>query len=314
MHRRSFLISTTAAAAVSPLLATPALALRNDKLFRKVRDSEMAYIDQGSGRPLVFLHGNPTSSYLWRNIIPYVTDGHRAIAPDLIGMGDSGKPEIEYSYKDHAAYLFEFLDGLDLQNAILVIHDWGSAMGFHYARTRPERIAGVVFMEATTAPAFPFPSYEALGPFEEFLRNLKADGIGEELVLNQNMFVEEFLRAGGTKTPLSDEVMAEYRRPYPTPESRLPLLRWPREIPVGGVPEHTYNVSVANNEWLLASDLPKLLFHVSPGAIIPIEAAEFLKANVKNLESIFLGEGGHFMQEDYPDEIGRSIAGWLQKI
>ncbi len=314
MKRRTFL-QTGAAASV--LCALPAFAAPAGKPMAKARrtilGSDMAYVDRGSGRPVVFLHGNPTSSYLWRNIIPHVADTHRAIAPDLIGMGDSDKPDIDYSYADQAAHLHGLLDELDLRDAVLVVHDWGSGLGFHYARTRPERITGVVFMEATAPPFFPIPSYEALGPFEDFLRSIKSEGTGEELVLNQNMFIDQFLRGGGTNAPLSDAIMAEYNRPFPTPESRKPVLQWPREIPVAGEPANVHAIAAANNDWLTSSDIPKLLFHVTPGAMISPQTADHLKQHVKNLETVHLGPGGHFLQEDYPDEIGRGIADWLTR-
>ena len=316
MQRRSFLQTTAAIAALSTIpLATSASS--NEPMPKKkmtVLGNEMAYVDQGSGRPVVFLHGNPTSSYLWRNIIPHVSDKHRTIAPDLIGFGDSGKPDIDYSYTDHSAHLHSLLDELDLQDAVLVIHDWGSALGWHYARTRPERISAIAFMEAMAPPFHPIPSYEALGPFEDFLRGIKTPGVGEEMILNKNFFIDVFLGQQGANHPLSEEVMAEYRRPFPTPESRKPVLKWPREIPVAGEPADVHEIVKANSEWLLTAEIPKLMFHVDPGAIIPMQLAEMLKQTLPNLESIYLGKGHHFLQEDYSEEIGIALADWLKRI
>ncbi|GAB5471311.1 MAG: haloalkane dehalogenase [Rhodospirillales bacterium] len=275
----------------------------------------MAYVDEGSGRPVVFLHGNPTSSYLWRNIIPYVTDRHRAIAPDMMGMGDSDKPEINATYAESAEYLHTFLDGLDLQDAILVIHDWGSCLGWHYARTRPERIAGICFMEAMTPPILPVPGYSDLPPpLEEFLRAIKTPGAGEKLIMEDNYFIDQFLGHGSPNGPLPPETMAEYNRYYPTVESRKMLLDWPRETPVAGEPADVDAVMRDNADWLPKTTFPKLMFHVEPGAILSMEVAEALKGMLTNLDTVFLGAGGHFPQEDYPDAIGRNLADWLRRL
>lgn len=316
MHRRSFLKTSLAASLLAGCSIPGAHknGIASQKSKRKVLGNEMAYIDQGEGRPVVFLHGNPASSYLWRNIIPFVSKTHRAIAPDLIGMGDSAKPELENTYTDSAAHLFGLLDALDLNDAVLVIHDWGSALGWHYARTRPERIAAICFMEAMAPPFMPISSYEALGPFEDFLRTINTPGAGEELIMEQNQFLEQFMKHGSPNGALSEEVMAEYNRYYPTTESRKILLDWPREIPIAGEPKDVHEIVKANSDWLLTTTFPKLMFHVDPGAIIPMQQAEYLKSALQNLETIYLGKGGHFLQEDYPDEIGEALAGWLQKI
>lgn len=309
---KSALITVMLAGCSVPALRGNAVAANKEK--RRVLGSDMAYVDQGDGRPVVFLHGNPASSYLWRNIIPYVTSTHRAIAPDLIGMGDSAKPVLTSTYKDSAAHLFALLDELDLQDAVLVIHDWGSALGWHYARTRPQRISAICFMEAMAPPFMPIASYESLGPFEDFLRTINTPGAGEELIMNQNHFLDQFMKNGSPNGPLSDDVMAEYNRYYPTAESRKILLDWPREIPINGKPEDVYQVVKANSDWLPETTFPKLMFHVDPGAIIPMQQAEFLNKTLKNLESVYLGKGGHFLQEDYPDEIGKALADWLGRV
>ena len=315
MKRRTFLKTSAAAAlATLPLSPLTSFAASMKKSTRSILGSDMAYVDQGSGRPVVFLHGNPTSSYLWRNIIPHITDTHRAIAPDLIGMGDSAKPDIAYTYADQAAHLHGLLDELDLRDAVLVIHDWGSGLGWHYARTRPKRVSAICFMEAMTPPGFPIKSLEPFGEEGKFIQAIRTPGVGEKMVLEQNVFIEGFLAKQGVNTPLSDEVMAEYRRPFPTPESRLPILQWPREIPVGGEPANVAAIVEANSRWILQSEIPKLMFHVDPGAIIPMQVAEFLKAKLTNLETIYLGKGKHYIQEDYSDEIGKGLADWLTRI
>lgn len=326
MNRRDFLMtsagtatvmladfdSASAQAAALPASA-PSAAFPFKKKRKTVLGSEMAYVDEGSGQPVVFLHGNPTSSYLWRNIIPYVTGSRRAIAPDLIGMGDSDKPKISYTYDDHAQHLHALLDALDLSDVILVIHDWGSSLGLHYARENPDRIAGLVFMEAMVPPAFPFESYEAMGPFGDLFRTLRTKGPGEQMVLEENFFVETILARMGVATPLGADTMQAYRRPYPTPESRLPTLQWPREVPIANSPAGVARTVNSNSAWLVQSNIPKLMFYADPGALIPPAAAEWLTDNLKNIETRFLGTGQHFVQEDHPHLIGQGIADWLRR-
>lgn len=327
MYRREFLMTSAAtgsivlagaggASAQSAAMPAPApsAAFPYEKKRMNVLGSQLAYVDEGSGQPVVFLHGNPTSSYLWRNIIPYVTGSRRAVAPDLIGMGDSDKPQISYTYEDHAQYLHALLDALDLSNAILVIHDWGSSLGLHYARENPERVAAIVFMEAMVPPAFPFESYAAMGPFGDLFKALRAEGTGEQMVLQENFFVETILAKMGVATPIGADAMAVYRSPYPTPESRLPTLQWPREIPIGNDPASVARIISANGAWLLESNLPKLMFYADPGALIPPAAAKWLTENLKNIETRFLGVGQHFVQEDHPHLIGQGIADWLRRI
>jgi len=313
MKRRTFLQTTAAAATMAALGTTASAAAPFEKKYANVLGHKMAYVDEGEGRPVVFLHGNPASSYLWRNIIPYVTDRHRAIAPDLMGMGDSDKPAMTETYQESAEYLHAFLDSLDLQDAILVIHDWGSALGWHYARTRPDRISAVAFMEAMAPPFMPLNDVSVLAPeMVEFMTGIRTPGIGEKMILEQNLFLDGFMRhdSGG----MSEETMAEYNRPFPTPDSRQIILDWPREIPMGGSPSDVHAIVQANSDFVAQSTFPKLMFHVTPGAVIPQDAAEWIKQNLINIESIYLGEGGHFIQEQYPDEIGRGLADWLFRV
>ena len=285
-----------------------------EKKFIEVNGSKMAYVDEGEGPVVLFLHGNPTSSYLWRNIIPYVTDDHRAIAVDLIGMGDSGKPEIDYSFADHAAYLDRFIEALNLTDITLVIHDWGSALGMRYARLNEANVRGLVFMEAVIPPVFPVRDYEALGPeIGELFKNLRTPNIGEELVLQQNFFVETILPELGILRDLTEAEMAAYRAPYPTPESRKPTLRWPREIPIGGEPAETFAIVEMNGEWLMMTEMPKLFFYAEPGVLNPAPAVEYIQANLKNIETVFIGPGLHYIQEDNPHGIGEGLAAWLRK-
>jgi len=285
------------------------------KKFASVNGAKIAYVDEGAGQPVLFLHGNPTSSYLWRNIIPYVTGKYRAVAPDLIGMGDSDKPDIGYTFEDHAAYIDGFIEALDLKDLILVIHDWGSAIGMRYARRYDGNVAALAFMEAIVPPSMPAPSYEAMGPqMGDLFRNLRTPGIGEEMVLENNFFVEQILPKMGIRRPLSNAEMNAYRAPFLTPRSRLPTLQWPREIPIGGEPAFATAEVLKNGEWLTLSRIPKLLFYAEPGALMPKPVVEFMKAKVPNLETRFLGAGVHFLQEDHPHLIGHGLADWLRRI
>ncbi len=278
-----------------------------------VGGSDMRFVDEGDGRPIVFLHGNPTSSYLWRNIIPYAPEGYRAIAPDLIGMGDSGKPDIDYTFAEHAAHLDGLLAQLDLQDAILVVHDWGSALGMRYARLNPERVSALVFMEAIVPPVLPAKFDEMPKQLADFFRLMRSDE-GADLVLNQNFFVEVTLPQFGVMRKLTDEEMDAYRRPFPTPDSRRPTLAWPREIPIDGTPADVVEEVLANGDWLTSSPIPKLMFYAEPAALMPAPVADHLAATVPNLEVRFLGAGLHFLQEEHPHLIGQGIADWLRRI
>lgn len=317
MNRRDLLKLTTATVALplmpATLLATTPTDFPWAKKRMAIQGHQMAYVDQGEGRPVVFLHGNPTSSYLWRNVMPAVAETHRIIAPDLIGMGDSDQPDIAYTYADHAAHLHGLLDALDLRDAVLVIHDWGSALGLDWASKNADRVGAVAFMEALLPPAFPFPSYEAMGEFGELFRAWRTPGVGEKMVLEDNMFIEVILGQQAVATPLSREVLDVYNSYYPTSQSRRPVLQWPREIPIGGEPATTDAIVRTYSEWFLASDMPKLAFYAEPGAIMPPQAVDWIVANTSNIETVFLGDGVHFLQEDHGPAIGDALAAWLRR-
>lgn len=271
-----------------------------------VHGSKMHYVEEGSGDPLLFLHGNPTSSYLWRNIIPHVSPIGRCIALDLIGMGKSDKPDIEYRFVDHAKYVDGFIEVLGLKNITLVIHDWGSALGFHYARRNESNVKAIAFMEAIVRPLTwaEWPE-QAKGMFQAF----RTPGMGEQMIMDNNMFVEATL-PGAILRKLSDEEMNRYREPYPDRESRRPLWRWPNEIPIDGEPADVHEIVQAYSEWLGTSPLPKLLLHAQPGAIMR-NLLGWCEDNIANLKSVDVGAGVHFLQEDTPHEIGEAIRKWL---
>ena len=317
MNRREFAVASLALAAFSlPNMASAesGAAFPYEMKRMEILGHEMAYVDEGAGDPVIFFHGNPTSSFLWRNVIPHVTETHRAIAADMIGMGQSDKPDLAYTYADHAAHLHGLLDALDLGNATLVLHDWGGALGFDWAMQNPDRVKAIAFMETIAPPAMPFESYEAMGPFGELFRAWRTDGVGEKMILEDNMFIDEILAKQAVATPLSDEVLAHYNSYYPDAQSRTPLLAWPREVPIGGEPAETTELTRRIADYLTTSDLPKLTFHVTPGALAPPPAIAWMKANVPNLTVIHLGPGLHFIQESYGPEIGQGLADWLTTL
>ena len=275
-----------------------------------VLGSRMHYIDVGKGEPILFLHGNPTSSYLWRNVIPYVQDHYRAIAVDLIGMGKSDKPDIAYTYQDHKRYIEAFIAKLDLRDVTLVVHDWGSVLGFDYAMHHESNVRGIAFMEALVPPAFPAANPPA--PDSTFGR-FRTPGVGEKLVLEENVFVERNL-PGGVIRILSKEEMDYYRAPYPTPASRKPTLVWPRELPMGGEPARNVQAISQIGEWMRTTKMPMLHLWARPGALMPERVANELVTRVKNLQSTFIGAARHYVQEDQPEAIGRTVADWRRRL
>jgi haloalkane dehalogenase len=242
----------------------PLPAITGPKKRVDVLNSVMSYVDVGEGDPIVFLHGNPTSSYLWRNVLPHVSDLGRCLAPDLVGMGDSeASPTFSYRFADHARYLDAWFEAVGItERVILVIHDWGSALGFYRALRYREQIAGIAYMEALVQPR-PWAGFTDLEPFFRALRSTQ----GEQMALERNVFVEQIV-PGGVLRQLSQEEMAAYREPYPTPQSRIPTLLWGREIPIEGEPADVHAMVQEYAEFLSHSDIPKLLIVAEPGTIL----------------------------------------------
>ncbi len=278
--------------------------------FVEVEGSKMHYVEEGAGDPVLFLHGDPTSSYLWRNVIPHVSPLARCIAPDLIGMGKSDKPDLEYRFVDHSRYVDGFIEALGLRNITFVIHDWGSALGFHYARRNEDNVKGLAFMEAIVRPLTwdEFPA-EALQMFQAF----RTPEVGENMLINQNMFVEAVLPASILRK-LTDVEMNRYREPYVDPPSRKPIWRWPNEIPIDGEPADVDEAARAYSEWFGKSDAPKLLLYAQPGALIRGPLLEWCRNNMRNLKTVEIGAGSHFVQEDRPHGIGEAIAEWFKAL
>jgi haloalkane dehalogenase len=284
-----------------------------DKTTVEVLGSRMAYVDRGEGDPIVFLHGNPTSSYLWRDVMPHVADLGRCIAPDLIGMGDSDKlapsgPD-RYRFAEHRRYLDAFLEAVGAtQNVTFVVHDWGSALGFDWANRHRDSVKGVVYMEAIVRTV----SWDAWPEAARGIFEAIRSPAGETIILEKNVFVERIL-PGSVIRDLTDAEMDEYRRPYLDPgESRRPTLTWPREIPIDGEPEDVDAIVSDYALWLAGSDLPKLFVNAEPGSILTGPQREFCRTWPNQQEVTVAGI--HFIQEDSPDEIGAAIRTWLTQI
>jgi haloalkane dehalogenase len=280
-----------------------------DRLPRKrvaALDSEMSYVDVGEGAPVVLLHGNPTSSYLWRNIIPYLTPFRRCLAPDLIGMGQSGKPRSHgYRFVDHARYLDAWFAAVGLSGAItLVGHDWGGALAFHRAARFPSSVTAIAYMETFVQPRR-WDDMSAAA--QDFFRRLRSPE-GERMILDENAFVERVLPRA-TLRPLSEREMEVYRAPFRDREARLPTLVWPREQPIGGVPEDVVEIVTRYSEWLRHSGLPKLFVNAEPGALITERARAFCRSLLNQREVTV--SGIHFIQEDAPHAIGAALRDFL---
>lgn len=271
-------------------------------------ETEISYVDTGAGEPVVFLHGNPTSSYLWRNVIPHVEGLGRCLAPDLVGMGDSGAaPDGSYRFVDHARYLDAWFEALGLTNVTLVVHDWGSALGFDWAYRYPERVRGIVYMEAVVRP---LTWEEWRDESRQIFQDLRSKA-GEEMVLEKNLFVEGILPMAVLRG-LTEEEMSVYRRPYLEPgESRRPTLTWPRELPINGEPEDVVSIVDDYSKWLAQSDVPKLFVNAEPGAILTGPQREFCRT-WPNQEEVTV-RGVHFVQEDSPHEIGEAVAAFVRR-
>jgi haloalkane dehalogenase len=283
------------------------------KKFATVKGRRMAYVEEGAGDAIVFQHGNPTSSYLWRNVMPHCAGLGRLIACDLIGMGDSDKlPDsgpARYTYAEQREYLFALWDRLGLgARVIFVIHDWGSALGFEWARHHRDRVAGIAYMEGIVTPVTwaDWPE-NARRAFQGF----RSAG-GEDMILGKNMFVERVL-PGSVIRQMSEEEMAEYRRPFlEAGEDRRATLTWPRQIPIEGEPADVVQVVADYSAWLATSDVPKLFINAEPGSILVGRQREVCRAWPNQTEVTV--KGLHFIQEDSPDEIGQAVAEFVRRV
>jgi haloalkane dehalogenase len=272
----------------------------------RILDTEMSYVRVGHGDPIVFLHGNPTSSYLWRNVIPHASDLGHCLAPDLVGMGRSAaSPQGACRFQDHARYLDAWFDALGLRaNVTLVLHDWGSALGFYWASRHPERVCAIAYMEAILYPREWEDLPQSRAPLFRDLRSEK----GERMILDDNFFIEVLLPKLVMRR-LSEAEMDQYRRPFQSRTSRLPMLVWPRELPIGGEPADVVAIVKQYGQWLLESPLPKLFINAEPGSMLIGRSRDFCR-HFPNQQEITVS-GLHFIQEDCPDEIGAALARFI---
>ncbi len=275
--------------------------------YATVYRSRIHYYELGAGQPVVFLHGNPTWGYLWRNVVPYVAERARCIVPDLIGMGRSDKPDAGYRFFEHYAYVAGFIEALGLENVVLVGHDWGSALAFHYFHEESDNVRGLAFMEAILGPL----SWAGFPPaFRLGFRLMRTPGTGWVFVSVLNGFVEHILPRGVVRT-LSRTEMAYYREPYPTVASRRAVRQWPREIPLDGRPGDVAAAAADYGAALQQSPIPKLLLYARPGGIIGPSQLDWCRRLLPALETVDVGSGIHYLQEDNPRAIGEAIAAWL---
>ena len=287
---------------------------RYTKKFTTVHGKRMAYIEEGEGDPIVFLHGNPTSSFLWRNVMPYLEGKGRLIAPDLIGMGDSEKLDNSgadsYTYIEQRKYLYALLEQLGVtENVTLVIHDWGSALGFNWAQQYPDAVKGIAFMEAIVAPVPTWDSFPA--GLVEIFQGFRSPA-GEKMILEDNMFIEVVLPHAILRD-LTETEMTEYRRPFlEAGEDRRPTLTWPRQIPIAGEPPEVVRVVSDYGQWLAASDVPKLFINAEPGGLIAGEVRDLVRSWPAITEITV--PGIHYVQEDSPDQIGQAIESWFSGL
>ena len=283
-----------------------------DKKYIDVLGKQIAYVEMGEGDPIIFQHGNPTSSYLWRNILPQLKSLGRCIAMDLIGMGDSEKLDdkgnMTYSYDTHKKYFDGFLDAIGVEsNVTLVIHDWGSALGFDWANDYPQKVKAICYMEGIVqSMEWEDWNEDAKGIFKGF-----RSPAGEEMILEKNLFIEAVL-PGSILRKLSDAEMNEYRRPFNDKKSRRPTLDWPRQIPLENNPPEICRIVDSYSQWMAENNIPKLFINAEPGAILIGKQREFCRT-WKNQKEVTV-KGSHFIQEDSPNQIGNAIFDWLKGI
>jgi len=289
----------------------PSAAFPFESKFVTVDGSKMHYVDVGEGDTILFLHGNPTSSYLWRNIIPHLSEQGRCVAVDLIGMGKSDHPDIPYRYDDHYRYLCGFIDALGIgSNLTLVIHDWGSGLGFRWAHDHEQDVRAIVFMEAMIRGL----SFDDMpGTLRMAMRMMRSPAIGWLMISAANIFLNKML-PDLTYAEMSPEVLAHYRSAFPTIASRKAVRQWPREVPLDGVPADNAAVVESYRHWLTRTEVPKLLFHGNAGVAIKEAEVAWCRDNLSNLDIVDLGDAIHFVQETHPETIGTELTRWYARL
>ncbi|MBT5534294.1 haloalkane dehalogenase [Candidatus Poribacteria bacterium] len=279
-----------------------------------VLGERMHYVEEGEGSPILFLHGNPTSSYLWRNVLPFLQPLGRVIAVDNIGFGKSAKPDGDYTFAMHSRYIDGFIEALGLNDITLVSHDWGSGLALHYASRHEDNVRAVAFMEALVPPVMPVTDPTAFPEdMQEFFRTMRDPVIGPQAVIEGNAFIEDMLPKSILRRMTHAEMEA-YREPFRDPATRRPILVWPNEIPIAGEPADTTAAVEAYGAWLMTTDMPKLHVYVSPGMINPPQVVEALTGMLTNYETAYVGRGLHYIQEDHPEAIGRALADWYRRL
>jgi len=273
----------------------------------EVNGSKIHYLEQGSGDPILFLHGMPTSSYLWRNIIPGISDQARCIAPDLIGMGESDKPDIEYRIFDHIKYIEGFIDALNLKNITLVMHGWGSVIGFDYARRHEDNVKALSFFESHVRPTTDWNMLSL--PVQQFASLLSRPGAAYRAVVQQNYLVNKLLPRGVIR-PLQSEELAVYQKPFRTPESRKPLWQYVQDLPLGEGPDDVVELIAQYSTWLEKTPLPKLMMYAIPGFITTVATVQWARDHMQNLELVGLDDVLHFAQESVPELFSQKLREW----
>jgi len=276
--------------------------------------SKMAYIDVGEGDPILFVHGEPTSSYLWRNIMPHLESQGRLIAPDNIGFGKSDQPELDYTFGDHYLYFEEFVKKMELKNITLVVHDWGSGLGLHYASQNESNVKAIVTMESLMAPILPAKTWEDYPKHKvAFSKMIRSEDVGRRMVIKENWFLEKGIPIGILR-PLDKETHSVYLEPFQTEKSRIQVYQWPKELPINGEPEAMVKIIGDYNLWLEKTEIPWLFLYALPGSQSPPEAADYWEKRAKNIQITYIGTGIHYVQEDQPYAIGRAIHDWYRRI
>jgi haloalkane dehalogenase len=281
--------------------------------FIDVMGLRMHYVEEGEGDPILFLHGNPTSSYIWRNVMPYLQQQARVIAVDSIGFGLSDKPDPSYTFVDYARYIEGFIDALGLQNITLVAHEWGVTLASEYAHRHEDNVCGVVFMEVSMPRSSDLPRSEVIDNMTPIFAWLRDPILGPKVVIEENQFIETLLPSGVVRS-LTESEMEVYRAPFTELESRKSILTWSKLLPIDGEPKDMVQVMENYYNWMVHTDLPKLHVYGSPGVVNPPELVEALARKLKNYETAYVGTVLHYLQEDEPEAIGRAIADWYRRL